>query len=179
MHLSHHGTRLKNSVIEKSGSCICTHSRTAISISSLLWNQQCPKCCFSGPDKWQSNRGRVKDYRVDGPQVTPEMTVTALMFDMCCVRLHVMLKGHTSRLTSRSQIAWHRCQRITASVQIACRALTHEFNMAEPCCITEYRLTHFEFFGCRRSTVFPCVPTFLLEDWSGTTMSHHLSVWIP
>ena len=31
--------------------------------------------------------------RVDGPQVTSEMTVTAPMFDMCCVQLHRHAEG--------------------------------------------------------------------------------------
>jgi hypothetical protein len=38
----------------KSGSCSRNHTIIAISTSSLLWNRQTPKCCFSCPHKRQS-----------------------------------------------------------------------------------------------------------------------------
>jgi hypothetical protein len=37
---------------QKSGSCICKHSQTAISTSALLYNWQPPKHCFYGSNKW-------------------------------------------------------------------------------------------------------------------------------
>jgi hypothetical protein len=51
MHLSHLGMSINISLWYKSDSCIHNHSQTAISTSSLLWNQQPSKCCFSRPDK--------------------------------------------------------------------------------------------------------------------------------
>jgi hypothetical protein len=58
MTLTHLGTSLKIPSQKKSGSCICNHSPTAISTSSLLWNWWPPKCCFRGPNEWMSDRAR-------------------------------------------------------------------------------------------------------------------------
>ena len=92
------------------------------------------------------------------------MTVTALMFDMCCVWLHCHAEG--SHLKTDVQVSNSLTQ--MSVYQSECShcllCLMHEFNMAEPHCITEYRLTQSEFFGCGRSSVFQCVPSFLLGD---------------
>ena len=45
------------------------------------------------PRQMTVQQGKVKNYRVDGPQVTTEMTVTALMFELCYVQLHHHAEG--------------------------------------------------------------------------------------
>ena len=48
-HLSHLVTSLKILSRYELSSYICGHSQTAIATSLLLWNQQTPRCVFSGP----------------------------------------------------------------------------------------------------------------------------------
>jgi hypothetical protein len=72
MHLSNLGTSLNIPSQSKSGSCIRSHSRTAISISSLLWNRRPPKFCFGGTENGIPARQRsaLQSYRITGLQTT-------------------------------------------------------------------------------------------------------------
>jgi len=46
------GTRWRILLQYKSGLCMYNCLCTAICLSPLLWNQQPPRCCFSGPNSW-------------------------------------------------------------------------------------------------------------------------------
>jgi hypothetical protein len=52
---------------------------TAICLSSLLWNQQPPKCCFSGPNNWLVNRCDTSTWQCHPMQNTLFASITAVV----------------------------------------------------------------------------------------------------
>jgi len=105
------------------------------------------------PRQMTVQQGKIKDYRVDGPQVTTEMTVTAPMFDMCCVRLHRHAEG--SHLMTDVQVS-NSLTHVSASKRVFTLLVV-------PCCITEYRMTHFEFLAFGVVQCFHVLPLFFVR----------------
>jgi hypothetical protein len=67
---------------QKTGSCMCIHSQTAISTSSLLWNQWLPKHNFRSPNN-----------NVDGLCTFQVKRQQQLVSNVCCVGLHCCAEG--------------------------------------------------------------------------------------
>jgi hypothetical protein len=99
---SHLGISVKILLQQELGSCIHTHSPTAVSSSSLSWNWQCPKCYFRSPTN-----------RVDCPDVPSETPGTALLSSVHCVGLQCcaegsrLMTGHFFGLLKQLGPRWH------------------------------------------------------------------------